>query len=149
MMGSYTDVWGTVTTPTYDPASGRVTQISTTPEGGAASVTAYSYDADGKVLTVSVDGNQLAGVTYDAVQERAQLCRDLTVQEQYTNHWYLKATYTPAELQVMYTRRSKGKNEFTGAWLTPDEQAAYDAMNALATVDDQAPVVHLEQHRAA
>ncbi|MCM3778178.1 PA14 domain-containing protein [Microbacterium hydrocarbonoxydans] len=70
---SYTDVWGTVTTPTYDPASGRVMQVSTTPAGGAASVTAYTYDADGKVLTVTVDGTPLAGVTYDAVQRLAQV----------------------------------------------------------------------------
>jgi len=65
---SYADVWGTVTTPTYDPASGRVTQVSTTPAGGAASVTAYTYDADGKVKTVTVGGQQLASVTYDALQ---------------------------------------------------------------------------------
>ena len=70
---SYTDVWGTVTTPTYDPVSGRVSQISTTPAGGVASVTAYTYDADGKVLTVTVDGTQLAGVTYDALQRLAQV----------------------------------------------------------------------------
>jgi len=70
---SYTDVWGTVTTPTYDPASGRVTQISTTPAGGAASVTAYTYDADGKVKTVAVDGQQLASVTYDALQRLKQV----------------------------------------------------------------------------
>ena len=65
---SYTDVWGTVTTPTYDPASGRVTQVSTTPAGGTASVTANTYDADGKVTIVTVDGQQMANVTYDAVQ---------------------------------------------------------------------------------
>lgn len=65
---NYTDVWGTVTTPTYDPASGRVTQVSTTPSGGTASVTAYTYDADGKVTIVTVDGQQLANVTYDALQ---------------------------------------------------------------------------------
>ncbi|WP_292775014.1 MULTISPECIES: PA14 domain-containing protein [Microbacterium] len=70
---SYTDVWGTVTTPTYDPASGRVMQISTTPAGGAASVTAYTYDADGKVKTVTVDGQQLASVTYDALQRLQQI----------------------------------------------------------------------------
>lgn len=70
---SYTDVWGTVTTPTYDPASGRVTQVSTTPAGGVASVTAYTYDADGKVLSVTVDGTQLAGVTYDALQRLQQI----------------------------------------------------------------------------
>ncbi|KKX97986.1 hypothetical protein AAY78_09610 [Microbacterium sp. Ag1] len=70
---SYTDVWGTVTTPTYDPASGRVTQISTTPASGAASVTAYTYDADGKVKTVTVDGQQLASVTYDALQRLKQI----------------------------------------------------------------------------
>ncbi|EYT60935.1 colicin D domain-containing protein [Microbacterium sp. UCD-TDU] len=70
---SYTDVWGTVTTPTYDPASGRVTQISTAPAGGAASVTAYTYDADGKVKTVTVDGQQLASVTFDALQRLTQI----------------------------------------------------------------------------
>ncbi|GAA1153780.1 hypothetical protein F6W69_00835 [Microbacterium oxydans] len=70
---SYTDVWGTVTTPTYDPASGRVTKISTTPASGAASVTAYTYDADGKVKTVTVDGQQLASVTYDALQRLKQI----------------------------------------------------------------------------
>ncbi len=70
---SYTDVWGTVTTPTHDPASGRVTQISTTPASGAASVTAYTYDADGKVKTVTVDGQQLASVTYDALQRLKQI----------------------------------------------------------------------------
>lgn len=70
---SYTDVWGTVTTPTYDPASGRVTQISTTPDGGSASVTAYAYDADGKVTIVTVDGQQMANVTYDALQRLHQV----------------------------------------------------------------------------
>ncbi|MFS0895232.1 RHS repeat-associated core domain-containing protein [Microbacterium sp. 179-I 3D3 NHS] len=48
-------------------------QVSTTPAGGVASVTAYSYDADGKVLTVTVDGTQLAGVTHDALQRLAQV----------------------------------------------------------------------------
>lgn len=62
-----------MTTPTYDPASGRVTQISTTPAGGAASVTAYTYDADGKVKTVTVDGQQLASVTFDALQRLTQI----------------------------------------------------------------------------
>ncbi|MBM7470324.1 RHS repeat-associated protein [Microbacterium keratanolyticum] len=70
---SYTDVWGTVTVPTYDSLTGRVTQIRTTPAGGAASVTAYTYDADGKVKTVAGDGQQLASVTYDALQRLAKV----------------------------------------------------------------------------
>ncbi|WP_433585479.1 PA14 domain-containing protein [Microbacterium hydrocarbonoxydans] len=70
---TYTDVFDTVTTPTYDPATGRVTQISTTPAGGAASVTAYTYDLDGKVKTVTVDGQQLAAITYDALQRLQQI----------------------------------------------------------------------------
>lgn len=82
-----------------------------------------------------------------------QLHRELAVQEQQTNHWYMKATYTPAEIREMYVRRSKGKNEFTGTWLTPDEQAAYDAMEQLAHVAEAAsaaaPVVHLEQDTRA
>ncbi|MFF3028845.1 PA14 domain-containing protein [Microbacterium sp. NPDC057944] len=70
---SYTDVFDTVTTPTYDPATGRVTQISTTPAGGVASVMAYTYDLDGKVKTVTVDGAQLASVTYDSLQRLQQI----------------------------------------------------------------------------
>ncbi|WP_217183086.1 PA14 domain-containing protein [Streptomyces sp. AC495_CC817] len=70
---NYTDVWGTVTTPTYDPVTGRVTQISTTPAGGAASVAAYTYDLDGKIKTVAVDGQQLASVTHDAMQRLQQV----------------------------------------------------------------------------
>ncbi|MFY9712552.1 MAG: PA14 domain-containing protein [Microbacterium sp.] len=70
---SYTDVRGTVTMPIYDSATGRVAQISTTPAGVAASVAAYTYDADGKMKTVTVDGQQLASVTYDALQRLAQI----------------------------------------------------------------------------
>lgn len=70
---SYTDVWGTVTVPTYDALTGRVAEIRTTPAGGSASVTSYTYDADGKVKTVAVDGQQLASVTHDALQRLAKV----------------------------------------------------------------------------
>ncbi|MFJ2369568.1 PA14 domain-containing protein [Microbacterium sp. NPDC087665] len=70
---SYVDVFDTVTTPTYDPATGRVVQILTTPAGGSSSVTAYTYDLDGKVLTVTVDDQELASVTYDPLQRLQQI----------------------------------------------------------------------------
>lgn len=67
---TYTDVFDTVTAPTYEVGTGRVTQISTTPASGAVSVTAYTYDLDGKAKTVTVDGQQLAAVTCDALARR-------------------------------------------------------------------------------
>ncbi|WP_292710650.1 PA14 domain-containing protein [Microbacterium sp. 67-17] len=63
------DVWGTVTTSTYEDLTGRLLSTSTTPPGGSASVTGYTYDLDGKVLTVTVDGVTEAAVTYDADQQ--------------------------------------------------------------------------------
>ena len=65
---NYTDVWGTVTVATYAPQTGRVTQTSTTPPGGAPVVQAFTYDADGKVLTVAVGGTVIADPTYASDQ---------------------------------------------------------------------------------
>ncbi|MBS1908092.1 MAG: hypothetical protein JST33_16355 [Actinobacteria bacterium] len=70
---SYTDVWGTVTTPTYEALTGRMLKVTTTPAGGTASVTENTYDLDGKVKTVTVDGQVQATVTYDAVQRLASV----------------------------------------------------------------------------
>jgi RHS repeat-associated protein len=53
---SSTDVWGTVTTPTYFPLIGRVESVTTTPPGGTPSVQSFTYDLDGKVDTVTLDG---------------------------------------------------------------------------------------------
>lgn len=61
---TYTDVWGTTTTTTYEPLTGRVLQTSTTPAGGAATVTSATYDADGKPLKTVVDGVDYATMTY-------------------------------------------------------------------------------------
>ncbi len=68
---SYSDVWKTVTAPEYDPASGRVTSVTTTPDGGSASTTEYEYDADGKVLSVTIDSTLYAEVSYDTLQRLA------------------------------------------------------------------------------
>jgi large repetitive protein len=65
---SSTDVWGTVTTPTYKPRTGQLDAVSTTPPGGPASVQAFTYDADGKVQTVSLDGTVIADPVYGATQ---------------------------------------------------------------------------------
>ncbi len=70
---SYTDVWNTVTTPTYESLTGRVLKVAITPAGGAASVTENTYDLDGKIKTVTIDGQQQASVTYDALQRLASV----------------------------------------------------------------------------
>jgi hypothetical protein len=61
---SYTDVWNTVTAPTYAPLTGRVTSVSTTPAGGSASVQSFTYDQDGKVELVKLDGITVADPVY-------------------------------------------------------------------------------------
>ena len=67
------DVWGTVTTSNYEDLTGRLLSTSTTPSGGSASVTGYTYDLDGKVLTVTVDAVTEATVTYDTHQQLASV----------------------------------------------------------------------------
>ncbi|MDO7883208.1 PA14 domain-containing protein, partial [Salinibacterium soli] len=51
---SYTDVYGTVTTPTYEARTGLMTAITTSVSGVPALAQAFSYDLDGKVLDVKV-----------------------------------------------------------------------------------------------
>jgi RHS repeat-associated protein len=65
---SSTDVWGTTSVPAYEPRTGRVLTISVTPPGAGATVQAFSYDADGKVETVSIDGVVAADPSYAATQ---------------------------------------------------------------------------------
>lgn len=60
MLGRITrcvDVWGTVTTPTYQSLTGRVTSTRTVPPGETAEVTAVTYDRDGKESSASVRGH--------------------------------------------------------------------------------------------
>jgi len=63
---SYTDVWNTVTTPTYEARTGRVLSVSTTPPGGSASVQSFTYDLDGKVELFKLDGVTYADPVYGA-----------------------------------------------------------------------------------
>ena len=65
---SYTDVWGTVTAPTYEALTGRVLSVSTTPPGGVASVQSFEYDIEGKVTLFQLDGVTLATPSYDGDQ---------------------------------------------------------------------------------
>jgi len=64
---SSTDVWGTVTVPTYAAQTGRVTSVTTT-VGSTNYSQAFTYDVDGKVQTVTVDGQVFADPTYAANQ---------------------------------------------------------------------------------
>uniref|UniRef100_UPI00286C075F PA14 domain-containing protein n=1 Tax=Salinibacterium sp. TaxID=1915057 RepID=UPI00286C075F len=62
------DVFDTVTIPAYEALTGRVTSVATSPAGGVASVQAFTYDADGKVESVSLDGAVIADPVYAASQ---------------------------------------------------------------------------------
>jgi len=59
----YTDVWGTVTTMSYDVA-GRLTSTIATPPSGAAHTTSYEYDIDSRVDVMRVDGKVVADPSY-------------------------------------------------------------------------------------
>lgn len=67
---SSTDVYGTVTTPEYEPLTGRVLSTTTTPPLGSDDplVQEYAYDLDGKVETVTVNGDLVADPTYASNQ---------------------------------------------------------------------------------
>jgi RHS repeat-associated protein len=67
-----TDVWGTVTVPTYEPVSGRLLSVRTTPPVGAASTTEFTYDLEGKVETITIDADQVAEVDYHSVTQRIE-----------------------------------------------------------------------------
>ncbi len=65
-----TDVWGTVTTPSFEALTGRVLSVTTSPplSSDADIVQSYTYDLDGKVETISVDGDVIADPTYASTQ---------------------------------------------------------------------------------
>lgn len=65
----YIDVFGTVTVPTYQARTGRMLSTTTTPAGAAAETTGFSYDADGKLTSVSVRGTVHATPSYDQVAQ--------------------------------------------------------------------------------
>jgi RHS repeat-associated protein len=59
----YTDVWGTVTTSSYNQADQLLTTKST-PPGGAASTLGYAYDVDGNLTKETLNGSTIAVVSY-------------------------------------------------------------------------------------
>ncbi len=67
---SSTDVWGTLTTPAYEPLTGRVMSVTTSPPlaSDADMVQSFTYDLDGKVETVSLDGDVIADPAYASTQ---------------------------------------------------------------------------------
>jgi len=50
---AYTDVWGVVTSPTFQAQTGRVEVVTITPTSGSPLTYAYTYDVDGRVKTVT------------------------------------------------------------------------------------------------
>lgn len=69
----YTDVFGTVTVPVYQARTGRLLSTTTTPVGVAAQSTAFVYDRDGKITSVSVNGTVTATPSYDQVAQLASV----------------------------------------------------------------------------
>jgi RHS repeat-associated protein len=66
---SSTDVYGTVTTPTYEARTSRVLSTTVQPDGtGPALLQEFGYDRDGKVEWVKVDGDIVADPSYAATQ---------------------------------------------------------------------------------
>ncbi|GEK80086.1 hypothetical protein ABA31_14370 [Agrococcus baldri] len=65
----YTDVFGTVTVPTYQARTGRLVSTTTTPAGQPAQSTGFVYDRDGKITSVSVNGTVTATPSYDQVAQ--------------------------------------------------------------------------------
>ena len=61
---SYTDTWGTVTTTTYEPLTGRVSAVSITSSGKPAKAMQYLFDADGRVVQIKDAGSPIADLTY-------------------------------------------------------------------------------------
>ncbi|SIS12980.1 RHS repeat-associated core domain-containing protein [Microbacterium sp. RURRCA19A] len=70
---SYTDVWGTVTTPTYEALTGRLLKVSTAATGIPSTDTEYTYDLDGKITQVKSAGQVYAVPTYDTNQRISQV----------------------------------------------------------------------------
>jgi len=60
----YTDVLGTETTPSYEARTGRVVSTATKPAGGNPVTQSFTYDADGKVLTVKINNTLIADPDY-------------------------------------------------------------------------------------
>ncbi len=67
---SYTDVWGTVTTPVYEALTGRVLSVTTQSSGGTPSKQSFSYDLDGKVTSVKLDDVEVAKPSYDPATQQ-------------------------------------------------------------------------------
>ena len=63
---SSADVWGTVSEPEYESRTGRVLSVTTTPPDAADAelVQQFAYDLDGKVESVTVDGEVVADPVY-------------------------------------------------------------------------------------
>lgn len=70
---SYTDVWGTVTTPTYEALTGRLLKATTTATGIPGTDTEYTYDLDGKTTQVKNAGQVYATPTYDSLQRLSEV----------------------------------------------------------------------------
>jgi RHS repeat-associated protein len=64
---TYTDVWGTVTTPKYEALTGRLIESSTVSPGMPAKAMTYSYDTEGRLIEVGDAGSIIAQLTYDPV----------------------------------------------------------------------------------
>jgi len=111
---SYIDVWGVETRPTYNSA-GRVSAVSISPVVGADLVQTFTYDLDGKVQTVHVNGELMAEPDYDAVTQLLQ-----------------SVAYSNGSSLSSITRNTVTGSGDGLAWAFPERTIAHDAVSVYA-----------------
>jgi RHS repeat-associated protein len=123
------DVWGTVTTPTYEDRTGRVLSTSVDPAGaGATLVKSFGYDADGKVEWIKVGDDVVADPEY----AESQLLESIS---------YLNGTSLSSITRSAYTGSTDGIQwSFPGA-ATPHAAEEVYATGFETDADSWAPGV--------
>ncbi|MGB3414790.1 MAG: PA14 domain-containing protein [Microbacteriaceae bacterium] len=61
---SYTDVWGAVTTPNYEPLTSRLLSTTTVLPDSTSTTQSFEYDIEGRVEQVKLDGQVIADPEY-------------------------------------------------------------------------------------
>lgn len=137
---SYTDVWGAVTTPTFQAYTSLVTQTQTTFAGAPISITAFTYDADDKVETVKVNGTlvadpsytsgRLAGVAYGNGSSLSNLVYD-GAGRMTASRWNFAGS-SPIDESQVFTRSGKvAQHTATRGTETNTSTYSYDAAGRL------------------
>ena len=121
---SYTDVFNTVTEPTYEPLIGRVTAVTTTAAGSAAESTQeFVYDLDGKVESIAVTNTAL-GLDGDVIADPVYATNQLLDSISYLNGTTLSniaPSATGAAVSMSWDFRTRTEDT-----ITPVETVLYE-----------------------